>query len=217
VASWKGLNGVDPALKAGLDHGRRLHLNKGDVLFRHGDLCPGFIIVLSGSVRVSRVDAEGKEIVLYRVGAGQSCMLTTMCLMGHQPYPAGGVAESDVELVLLSAMAFERLLATSAALRNIALQHMAQRMADLMLLIEDLAFGRMDQRLAQLLMQCQLHGSVLMTHQELARELGTAREVVSRLLKSFEAKGWLRLQRGKIDILDDKALHALANQVVHTT
>jgi len=212
VVCWQGFDDIDPALKAGLEKARHIHLNKGDVLFRHGDLCPGFVIVLSGFVRVVRVDTEGKEIVLYRVGKGQSCMLTTICLMGHQPYPAEGVAESDVELLLLSATEFEHLLVTSGSLRNIALRHMAQRMADLMLLIEDIAFTRMDRRLAQLLMQRQQHGYLLMTHQDLARELGTAREVVSRLLKSFALNGWLQLQRGRIDIIDGEALHALDKQ-----
>ncbi len=209
MACWQGLDAIDPALQAGLEQARRIQLKPGEVLFRHGDRCPGFVIVLAGVVRVVRSDAEGREVVLYRVGQGQSCMLTTLCLMGNQPYPAEGVAEDDVDLVLLSAVEFEKLLLISASLRSIALRHMAQRMNDLMLLIEELAFTRMDRRLAQFLIRHQQHQCLLMTHQELARELGTAREVVSRLLKSFELNGWVKLQRGRIDIMDDTAMHAL--------
>ncbi len=209
MACWQGLGAIDPALQAGLERARRVQLKPGEVLFRHGDRCPGFVIVSSGVVRVVRSDAEGREIVLYRIGQGQSCMLTTLCLMGDQPYPAEGVAEGDVDLVLLSAAEFEKLLLISASLRSIALRHMAQRMNDLMLLIEELAFIRMDRRLAQFLIQHQQHQCLLMTHQELARELGTAREVVSRLLKSFELNGWVKLQRGRIDIMDDTAMHSL--------
>ncbi len=209
MACWQGLDAIDPALQAGLEQARRIQLKPGEVLFRHGDRCPGFVIVLAGVVRVVRSDAEGREVVLYRVGQGQSCMLTTLCLMGNQPYPAEGVAEDDVDLVLLSAVEFEKLLLISASLRSIALRHMAQRMNDLMLLIEELAFTRMDRRLAQFLIRHQQNQCLLMTHQELARELGTAREVVSRLLKSFELNGWVKLQRGRIDIMDDTAMHAL--------
>jgi len=155
-----------------------IHAPKGHQLFREGDACSGYVLVLSGSIRVYKIDAGGHEILLYRVGEGQSCMLTTTCLLGLQDYPAEGVAETDVELVVLSAKLFERLLVGSDSFRRYAMAYIGERICDMMLLIEDVAFGRMDQRVARLLLaRAENEGdSLICTHQELASELGTARE-----------------------------------------
>ena len=182
------------------------------VLFREGDGCQGYVLLLSGSVRVFKVDSEGREILLYRVRAGQSCMLTTTCLLGLQNYPAEGITETPVELVIIPPHLFEQLLAQSAAFRRFSMAHMGKRICEMMLLIEDVAFARMDQRVARVLLQRtqQTHDAILhCTHQELASEIGTAREVVSRMLKNFEQHGWLALQRGKIHILERESLQRL--------
>lgn len=184
---------------------------KGTVLFRDGDVCKGYVFVIDGAVRVQKMDPQGREIVLYRVEDGQTCMLTTSCLIGGEPYPAEGIAETEVTLAMLSAPTFEKAMADSSAFRRFVLASIGRRIGDLMLLLEDVAFGRMDVRLAKMLLKRskESDGILECTHQELATELGTAREVVSRLLKDFERKGWVTLSRGKIAIDSIPALESL--------
>ncbi|MDQ6973560.1 MAG: Crp/Fnr family transcriptional regulator [Mariprofundaceae bacterium] len=191
-----------------------LHAPKDHHLFREGDACRGYVLLLSGIMRVYKVDSEGREILLYRVQAGQSCMLTTTCLLGLQPYPAQGVTESDVDMILLPANIFDRLLAESSEFRRYAMAHMGKRICEMMMLIEDVAFGRMDQRVARVLLQRQPENVpyITCTHQDLASELGTAREVVSRMLKNFERHGWITLSRGSIALQDRDMLHRLLDE-----
>jgi len=176
----------DKQLYAELIQQKILHAPQGHQLFREGDACNGYVLVLSGSVRVYKIDEEGREILLYRVE---------------------GVAESDVDLVVLSPKLFERLLLGSNSFRRYAMAYISERICDMMMLIEDVAFGRMDQRVARILLKrAESEGDCLTcTHQELASELGTAREVVSRMLKSFERRGWVALARGTI-ILNERSL-----------
>jgi len=190
----------DSLLRQELMQQKIVTVKQGSYLFHEGDACQHYVLVVSGSVRVCKTDSEGREILLYRVGEGQTCMLTTTCLLGVQNYPAEGIAETDVELISLSMQVFERLLVDSADFRHYVMAHIGERICDMLLLIEDVAFGRMDQRLAKLLLKrFKLEGKQLKcTHQELASELGTAREVVSRMLKSFENQGLVRLGRGEV-------------------
>ncbi len=183
---------------------------KGTVLFRDGDACQGYVFVLDGSVRVHKMDSEGREIVLYRVEDGQTCMLTTSCLLGGKAYPAEGIAEVETELALIPAKRFDELLADSA-FRKFALGMISERIADLMALIEDVAFGRMDARLIRRLMELDDGSHMLkFTHQQLATELGTAREVISRILKDFERRGHVTLGRAEITLTDLDALWHIA-------
>ena len=193
------------------EQAQTMSVPKGTVLFRDGDLCKGYVFVTDGAVRVQKMDPQGREIVLYRVEDGQTCMLTTSCLIGGEPYPAEGVAESEVTLAMLPAPVFEKAMADSAGFRRFVLASIGRRIGDLMMLVEDVAFGRMDVRLARMLLKrTKESGGVLVcTHQELATELGTAREVVSRLLKDFERKGWVTLSRGKVAIDNISALESL--------
>jgi len=187
-----------------------LHAPKGHHLFREGDPCRGYVLVMEGCIRVYKMGTEGREILLYRVNKGKSCMLTTTCLLGFQDYPAEGIAETDVKFVLLPAKVFERLLASSDAFRRFAMAHMGERICEMMMLIEDVAFGRMDQRIARLLLKRAGGGDMIFcTHQELAYELGTAREVISRMLKRFECKGWIALNRGSIQLENAEMLHSI--------
>lgn len=187
-----------------IDTAQPMQVPKGAVLFRDGDDCGAYVMVVSGSVRVQKMDAEGREIVLYRVEEGQTCVLTTTCLIGASRYPAEGVAETDVSLVLVPRAVFAEAIDRCAGFRRFAIAAIGRRIHDLMLLIEDVAFARMDKRLARLLLAKLNQGeeSIAATHQELAVELGTAREVISRLLKDFERRGWLKLARGRVDVVE---------------
>ncbi len=183
----------------------------GTVLFRDGDDAKGYVLVIDGAIRVQKMDPDGHEIVLYRVESGQNCMLTTTCLLGSQHYPCEGIAESEVQMVMLPAAVFQRALNGSEGFRRFVMAGIGQRISDLMMLIEDVAFGRMDVRIARTLMQRtkQGHEPLLATHQELATELGTAREVVSRVLKKMEQQQIIKLSRGKITVINP---HVLAHQ-----
>ncbi|PIQ30928.1 MAG: Crp/Fnr family transcriptional regulator [Zetaproteobacteria bacterium CG_4_9_14_3_um_filter_49_83] len=205
----------DEALCRDLSNIKVMTFSRGDFLFREGDDCRGYVLVISGSICVHKIDSEGREILLYRVEGGQNCMLTTTCLMGHQPYPAEAVVEKDVQLVLLPPALFERLLITSDAFRVQAMASIGQRICDMMLLIGNVAFGRINARVADILLRRDEDetGTVNCTHQVLASELGTAREVVSRMLKNFESDGMVALSRGEIRILNRKQLHLLADSL----
>ena len=186
----------------------------GDVLFCEGDVCRNWVLVLSGCVRVQKTDADGREILLYRVGKGQECLLTTVGLMGGQEYSADGLAESEAEIIALPAASFRRALAGSEGFREFVMRGIGCQVSDLMALIEDVAFGRLDQRVARLLCgRSGGEGELKMTHQQIAAELGTAREVVSRVLKTLERKGLVELGRGRISITDFPGLAHLCDNI----
>jgi len=179
----------------------------GTVVFDERQPCRGFPFVLSGGIRVVKLAANGRELPLYRVLPGESCIITSSCLLGGVDYNARGVAESETALVLLPRDLFDRLLA-QPPFRAFVFSLFSERIAELMQLVEEVAFRKLDQRLAGLLLG---RGRELaVTHQQLADELGSVREMVSRLLKGFAAQGLVRLGRERIEILDPAGLRRVA-------
>ncbi|MEW6513976.1 MAG: Crp/Fnr family transcriptional regulator [Pseudomonadota bacterium] len=180
----------------------------GTVLFDERQPCQGFPFVLTGSIRVVKLAANGRELPLYKVLPGESCIITSSCLLGHADYNARGVTESDTTLVLLPRALFDEMLDVSA-FRDFVFDLFAERISELMQLVEEVAFLKLDQRLANLLLGKgrQLHT----THQQLADELGSVREMVSRLLKGFADQGLVRLGREQIEILDPSGLRKIAS------
>jgi CRP/FNR family transcriptional regulator len=147
---------------------------------------------------------------LYRVEAGATCIVTTACVLAGLPYDAEGIAETDIQAQALPIGRFFQLLGQSATFREFVFRAFGTRIADLLMLIEEVAFGRIDQRLAShLLERSRGRGTLRVTHHDLAVDLGTAREVVSRQLKEFERKGWVILARGQIELAEVAALQAL--------
>ena len=194
----------DRVLAADAQHAR---VESGTVLFEEGASCGGFPMVLEGTVRVARGSPGGRVLELYRVTPGELCVVSTACLFGHAALTAHGQATEGTELVLLSPAGFEAW-TRHEPFRRFVFGIFGDRLADLMALAEAVAFQRLDQRLAQALLG---HGALLRaTHQQLADELGTVREIVTRLLKRFERLGCVRLGRERIEILDSTALRALA-------
>lgn len=186
----------------------------GTILFQDGAECSNYVLVVDGSIRVQKVAENGREIVLYRVERGQSCVLTTNCLIARDDYSAEGIAESEVTALILPASTFRALLAKSETFRDFVFSAYAARISDLLMLIEEVAFGRIDMRLSAWLRQhADAAGEVKATHQDIAVELGTAREVVSRQLKDFERRGWLALHRGRIEVRDRAGLSALSQDL----
>jgi CRP/FNR family transcriptional regulator len=180
----------------------------GSPLFKENDPCLGFPLVLSGEVRVSRSAPNGRELELYRVVPGEMCLVSSAGLFANQGYSAHGVTTCDTVLCLIPPADFQAALA-EPAFRAYVLGLFAARMADLTALIEAIAFQRLDSRLAAALLG---HGMELRaTHQALADELGTVREIVTRLLHRFERDGLVELSRERITIRDSAGLRALAS------
>ncbi len=186
---------------------RQLEVPADTVLFDERQACQGFPLVLSGAIRVAKRAANGRELPLYRVLPGECCIITTSCLLGNVDYNARGAAESDTTLMLLPRPLFNDLLA-QAAFRDFVFTLFSERIVELMQLVEEVAFHKLDQRLANLLLG---KGRQLRTtHQQLADELGSVREMVSRLLKGFAEQGLVRLGREQIEILDPAGLRKVA-------
>jgi CRP/FNR family transcriptional regulator, anaerobic regulatory protein len=185
-----------------------MHLPAGTVVFDENQSCKGFPLLLSGSIRVIKAAPNGRELLLYHVMPGESCILTSSCLLGHSPYHARGIAEQSMEMVLLPASAFQALIGTHEAFRGYVFHLFSDRLTDLMQLVSAVAFQKLDQRLAHLLVN--KPSPVHATHQALADELGSAREIVSRLLKGYAEQGWVKLGREQIEITDKPALRKLA-------
>jgi CRP/FNR family transcriptional regulator len=188
--------------------GQVLQVPAGAILFDAHQPCRGFPLVLEGAVRVVMNAPSGREILLYRVDPGQGCIMSGGCLLGHSDYAARGVAEGDVTLLSIPPAPFQSLLLEHEPFRRFVFGMYGERLAEVMTLVEEVAFRRLDERLAQLLIR---RGPVVeATHQALADELGSVREIVSRLLRSFEQRGWVKLERERVTLADPKALAALA-------
>lgn len=181
----------------------------GTVLFRENMACQGFPLVLEGEIKVSRSSADGRVLELYRVVPGELCLVSSACLFRTQPLSALGVTTKPSTLLLIPPDVFKRWL-DSAVFRNEVLGLFAERMADLTSLIDAVAFQKLDQRLATALLG---RGPQLtLTHQTLADELGTVREIITRLLRRFEREGWVTLGREQINIVNSRALRDLCHR-----
>ena len=191
-----------------VEHGIHRKVRAGTILFDAHTPCGGFPLVLSGTVKVLQRYPNGRELPLYRVRPGESCLLSGSCLLGHSDYTASGIAETDVELLSLPATDFHALIASDEAFRHHVVNLFGERLATLLSLVEAIAYQKLDQRLAALLLA--KGDPVNATHQVLADELGSVREIVSRLLRSFEDRGWVDVARERIRIVDRAALAALA-------
>ena len=178
------------------------------VLFDENKECQGFPLVLEGEIKVSRHSSDGRTLELYRVVPGELCLVSSASLFRKMPLSAQGTATRPTQLMLITPSLFHQWLSTPT-FRDAIMGLFADRMADLTSLIDAIAFQRLDQRLAAALLG---RGQQLaLTHQHLADELGTVREMVSRLLRRFEREGWVELARERIHIRDSKALRALAD------
>jgi CRP/FNR family transcriptional regulator len=187
--------------------GPALQVPAGALLFDEGAPCRGFPFVLSGEVRVARGAPQGRALELYRVQAGEVCIVSASCLFGHTTLAAHGATVQPTRLLLLPPATFMRW-CDHEPFRRFIFGVFATRMTDLIALAEAVAFQRLDQRLAAALLG---HGGTLhTTHQQLADELGTVREMVTRLLKRFELAGWVALARERVEILNPAAMRQLS-------
>jgi CRP/FNR family transcriptional regulator len=186
-----------------------LELPAGSQVFAEHQPCQGFPLLLAGSIKVVKQSASGRELMLYRVAPGGSCIITSSCLLGRSDYNARGIAETPLRLRLVPAPAFAQLMIDHAPFRDFVFHLFAERIAELMQLVEEVAFTRLDQRLARLLV-AQDRAVLNVTHQQLADELGSVREIVSRLLKGFAEQGLVALGREQLTVTDRAGLLKVA-------
>jgi CRP/FNR family transcriptional regulator len=182
----------------------------GTVLFDENAVCRGFPLVLQGEIKVSRNSGDGRSLELYRVVPGELCLVSSASLFRAEPLSAFGITTKTSILMLITPDLFRRWLETRA-FRNNILGLFAERMADLTSLIDAVAFHKLDRRLAAALLG--RGQQVNVTHQVLADELGTVREIVTRLLRRFEREGWVSLGREQIQIVNPNALRLLVSAI----
>lgn len=186
-----------------------MHLPAGREIFAEGDRVDGIALLMSGVVRVYKIGETGREITLYRFGEGESCVITANAILNMQQFPAIAVVESEAEAVMIPADTFSDWMGRYDSWRNFVFNLNAQRLISVMEIVDEVAFQRMDRRIASLLLErAQGVNSVAMTHQEIANELGSSREVVSRLLGDLAAREIIRLSRGVIEIINKEKLEA---------
>ncbi|MCW5626017.1 MAG: Crp/Fnr family transcriptional regulator [Burkholderiales bacterium] len=180
----------------------------GTTVFDDRSPCQAFPLLVEGTIRVSKQGPSGRELQLYRVVPGEACILTSSCLLGNVAYNARGIADTDMVAVALPRNVFDRLISEHPPFRDYVFGLFAERLVELMQLVEAVAFQRLDQRLAALLLG---KGRIIhVTHQALADELGSVREIVSRLLKTFAEQGLVSLGREQIEIVDPGQLRRIA-------
>ena len=191
-----------------LDPGRQMTLPAGSQIFAEHQPCQGFPLVVEGSIKVLKQAPSGRELLLYRVRPGGSCIITSSCLLGHTDYNARGIAESSLTLLAVPVPLFSRLMREHTPFRDFVFHLFAERISELMQLVEEVAFARLDQRLAKALLAREA-ATLNLTHQQLADELGSVREIVSRLLKGFAAQGLVSLGREQVKITDRDGLQKM--------
>lgn len=181
----------------------------GKDVFVEGDDADAIALLVSGVVRVYKIGETGREITLYRFGHGESCILTANAILSMKSFPAIATVEKDAEAVMVPAEAFRSWVKQYDPWREFVFNLLSDRLASVMAVLDEVVFKRMDQRIAALLIsKAGAHHRVHMTHQEIAAELGSSREVISRLLEDFTSLGLIRTKRGTIEITDYSSLEA---------
>jgi len=209
---FPGLSRLTPPIKQLLlSRSSVIDLPKGATVFGPGNSPQNMLFLLDGTVRVQQVSDTGHEIVLYRIHSGQSCVLTTACLLAYEDYSAEGIAETAVRAAAVPREIFDDLVAQSKPFRDFVFAAFSKRITDLFLMIDEVAFQRLDVRLAEkLIVLSEGQDTVATTHQKLSVELGTAREVISRQLQEFQRRGWIEQARGSVRLIDPVQLGILA-------
>ena len=176
--------------------------------------CLGLLIIKSGQLRVYTLSGEGREVTLYRLFDRDICLFSASCVMPDIQFEVIIEAEKDTKMWVIPSCLFKDLMEESAAVANYANQLISSRFSEVMWLMEQIMWKSFDKRLAGFLLEeSGLEGSetLKLTHERIASHLGTAREVVTRMLRYFQSEGMVRLSRGEITIIDEAALRKLAD------
>jgi CRP/FNR family transcriptional regulator, anaerobic regulatory protein len=212
VAERLGLSG--PARETFVNGAQVHRIPAGVSVIQPGAPAGAYLYVISGAVRMQLVAANGRAVTLLRIEHGEPCVITTSCLFSHKPYPVEGVTEGEVMALTLPGHAFDSLFASDTSFRAAVLQAFSERVGEIILAMESSLFESIPARLARALIAGAKGGVVTGTHADLAAEIGSAQEVVSRQLSRFAEKGLIALERGKIEILDAAALARAEAEVI---
>lgn len=178
------------------------NVDSGEYVCFEGDTCGSLSLILDGRVRVYKIGESGREVTLYRLEAGESCILTASCILSQKEFPAFAVVENPVQAAIIPSNLFREWVDSNPVWRDYVFSLFANRLADIIATVEEVAFRKMDDRIAEYLVEkiSTGDGEIRTTHQKIASDLGTSREVVSRILKDFEHDGALELSRGSISV-----------------
>lgn len=183
----------------------------GHDVFVEGDRVDAIALLLSGVVRVYKIGETGREITLYRFGLGESCILTANAILSQQSFPAVATVEREAEAVMVPANSFREWVRRDDLWREFVFDLLSHRLSSVMALVDEVAFRRMDVRVASLLQErARRQNPIHITHQKIAAELGSSREVISRILEDFASQGLIRVTRGAVDVLDQESLESRA-------
>lgn len=183
----------------------------GTDLFVAGDSVDAIPLLISGLVRVYQIGETGREVTLYRFRPGESCVLTANSILTKQFFPAIATVEEDAEALMIPADAFDEWVRESDIWREFVFDLVSQRLASVMAIVDDVAFRRLDKRVATFLLDRGGESNpISVTHQEIASELGSSREVISRIIEDFTKSGLVRSARGSLEIMDFDALSGRA-------
>ena len=207
---WSQLD--EPSKIDFLSQSQEVSLSAGKYICLEGDLCNYLPLVISGSVRVYKIGESGREITLYHLEKGDSCIMTASCIMSQKEFPAFAVAETEVQAIVIPAKTIRQWVTQNPIWQEYVFGLLSQRLVNVIEIVEEVAFRRMDYRIASYLVQNtdSKTKNIKITHEVIAQELGSSREVVSRILKTFEKQGLISLSRGKIQIDNCHELQAIA-------
>lgn len=196
---------------------KRARLPAGQFICLEGQACSSLALVLMGTVRVYKSGGSGRELTLYRIEKGGSCILTASCILNQRHFPAFAITETEVEAIVIPAPAFNRWVAEHNAWQHYVFQLLSERLEAVLEVVEEVAFRRLDARLADYLLhqssQAAHADEVRTTHEAIAAELGSSREVISRLLKDFEREGMVALSRSRIRLQNGDSLRLRAGRL----
>lgn len=190
----------DDMLRPLLDQAQVVELPAGKQIYHEGDTCGSIAFLVDGAVRVFKTGETGREITLYEIDPGETCILTASCILSNMGYPAQAITLTPIKVVLIPAATFKKLVDTADTMREFVFSILSRRLAVILALVEEITFRKMDERLSDYLKEKEKDGVINATHQAIANDLGTSREVVSRLLKDFENSGMLSLSRNRITL-----------------
>ena len=201
---------ADEALKRELkQHAQFVKIPAGHDVFVDGDRVEGIALMLSGVVRVYKIGETGREITLYRFGLGQSCILSANAIISQKSFPAIATVEEDAEAVMIPAEVFRAWVNKYELWREFVFDLLSERLSTVMAIVDEVVFKRMDRRVAALLLnQAKVQNPMRITHQEIAAELGSSREVISRILEDFSREELIEAGRGTLEVLDFEELEA---------
>lgn len=185
---------------------------KNEYIHGFSDACLGMVYVCKGSIRVYMTSEEGREITLFHIAEGDSCILSASCVIGEISLEVQLTAEEDTELIAVHAGYFQRLMEQNIHVRCFAAELSAKRLSTVVWVMQQILFARFDERMARLLMSVYEktgEREIRMTQESMAREVNSAREVVARMLKTFVSEGWIELKRGTVVLKDIEALQNL--------